>query len=167
MELHDDLDRAVFDAYGWNDLAEVLVGRPGATTPLPDKPAEQAEAEEELLSRLVALNAERAAEEARGHVRWLRPDFQAPEAAQTGAALESRPEAAAEAAAEPAKKPAWPKAMPEQVEAVRRALAIGPQTTEALAAHFKRKPAKSVAQVLAALEVLGQARQTEHGWHLI
>jgi hypothetical protein len=78
-ELHDDLDRAVFAAYGWDDLAEKLVGKPGATTPWPEKPAEQAEAEEELLSRLVALNAERAAEEARGIVRWLRPDFQNPQ----------------------------------------------------------------------------------------
>jgi hypothetical protein len=77
-ELHDDLDRAVFAAYGWEDLGERLVGRPGATTPWPEKPAEQAEAEEELLVRLVALNAERAAEEARGIVRWLRPEFQNP-----------------------------------------------------------------------------------------
>jgi SAM-dependent methyltransferase len=77
-ELHDDLDRAVFAAYGWEDLGERLVGKPGATTPWPEKPAEQAEAEEELLTRLVALNAERAAEEARGVVRWLRPEFQNP-----------------------------------------------------------------------------------------
>ncbi|MCC4115805.1 hypothetical protein LLG90_10630 [Aromatoleum toluclasticum] len=27
-ELHDALDAAVFDAYGWNDLAVALVGRP-------------------------------------------------------------------------------------------------------------------------------------------
>ncbi|MCB2068501.1 MAG: class I SAM-dependent DNA methyltransferase, partial [Ottowia sp.] len=79
-ELHDALDTAVFDAYGWADLAPALVGRPGATTPLPDKPAEQAAAEEDLLTRLVALNAERAAEEARGQVRWLRPDYQNPQA---------------------------------------------------------------------------------------
>ena len=31
-----------------------------------------------LLSRLVALNHERAAEEKSGHIRWLRPDYQAP-----------------------------------------------------------------------------------------
>ncbi|MDZ7789935.1 MAG: hypothetical protein U5L08_05455 [Xanthomonadales bacterium] len=37
-ELHDDLDRAVFHAYGWDDLAEKLVGRPGATTPGPKSP---------------------------------------------------------------------------------------------------------------------------------
>lgn len=52
--LHDALDAAVTDAYGW----------PG------NLPAD------EILSRLVALNQERAAEEQRGLVRWLRPDFQ-------------------------------------------------------------------------------------------
>ncbi|MEZ5476221.1 MAG: hypothetical protein R3E95_01580 [Thiolinea sp.] len=76
-----DLDRAVFNAYGWDDsLATPLVSKPGATTPLPDKPEAQAWAEEQLLSRLVDLNA-RATEEAQGHIRWLRPDFQAPELA--------------------------------------------------------------------------------------
>src|SRR5690606_29243921 len=29
-ELHDELDRAVFSAYGWDDLADTLVGLPGA-----------------------------------------------------------------------------------------------------------------------------------------
>ena len=33
---------------------------------------------EELVARLVALNAERAAEERAGHIRWLRPDYQIP-----------------------------------------------------------------------------------------
>lgn len=53
-QLHDDLDAAVADAYGW-------------PADLPD---------DEILSRLVALNAERAAEESTGQIRWLRPDFQ-------------------------------------------------------------------------------------------
>jgi len=35
-----------------------------------------------ILERLVALNAERAKEEASGLVRWLRPDYQNPEGAQ-------------------------------------------------------------------------------------
>ncbi|WP_444679623.1 hypothetical protein [Halomonas sp. E19] len=77
LEDHDQLDHAVFEAYGWQDLADQLVGRPGATTPLPDKPDDQAEAEEELLMRLVSLNKQRAAEEAQGNVRWLRPEYQA------------------------------------------------------------------------------------------
>ncbi|MHB8764596.1 MAG: class I SAM-dependent DNA methyltransferase, partial [Deferrisomatales bacterium] len=55
-ELHDALDAAVFDAYGW--------------------PATLSD--EQILERLVALNAERAAEEKRGLVRWLRPEYQKP-----------------------------------------------------------------------------------------
>ena len=60
-KLHDDLDQAVADAYGW--------GEEWRRAPLP--PAE-------IVRRLVALNAARAAEEAAGHVRWLRPDYQIP-----------------------------------------------------------------------------------------
>jgi hypothetical protein len=52
--LHDDVDAAVADAYGWrSDLTEP-----------------------EILANLLALNIERAAEEKVGKVRWLRPDFQ-------------------------------------------------------------------------------------------
>ena len=43
-------------ANGRKALAEKLVGRPGATTPWPEKLEEQQEAEEELLQRLVDLN---------------------------------------------------------------------------------------------------------------
>ncbi len=60
-KLHDDLDQAVADAYGW--------GEDWQRSPLP--PAE-------IVRRLVALNAQRAAEEADGHIRWLRPDYQIP-----------------------------------------------------------------------------------------
>ena len=57
--------------------------------------------------------------------------------------------------------------MPDQVNAVRNLLAIGPQSTDALSAQFKRKPTKSVEQVLAALEVLGQAQQDAGQWRLV
>jgi len=53
-ELHDRLDALVFQAYGW--------------------PADLSD--EEVIARLVALNKERASEEARGTVRWLRPAYQ-------------------------------------------------------------------------------------------
>jgi hypothetical protein len=39
--------------------------------------------DQDLLARLVALNAERRAQEAAGHVLWLRPDYQAPRYAKT------------------------------------------------------------------------------------
>src|SRR5207237_1386272 len=54
--LHEQLDAAVAAAYGW----------PADLPP------------SEIVARLVALNAERAAEEKAGHVRWLRPDYQIP-----------------------------------------------------------------------------------------
>jgi hypothetical protein len=50
---HDDLDAAVFAAYGWPPTLN----------------------DAEILERLVALNAERAKEEASGLVRWLRPHY--------------------------------------------------------------------------------------------
>ncbi len=55
-DIHDDIDRAVFEAYGWADLIPALVGKPGATMPSSHKTPEQEEAEEKLLTRLVALN---------------------------------------------------------------------------------------------------------------
>ena len=42
---------------------------------------------EQILEKLVELNAQRHAEEAGGLVRWLRPEFQAPNALPTQAAL--------------------------------------------------------------------------------
>ena len=54
LELHRKLDAAVSEAYGW--------------------PVTLADAE--ILTRLVALNQQRAAEEAQGTIRWLRPGYQ-------------------------------------------------------------------------------------------
>ncbi len=173
--LHDDLDRAVFAAYGWSDLAERLVGRPGATTPLPDKPTEQAEAEEELLARLVALNAGRAAEEAEGVVRWLRPEYQNPHGAQAVTSVQTevdfgdRGEEDASEPSVPRQAEAvrdWPKGMREQIQAVRTLLTGQPQTVNALAARFKRKPSKAVQTVLEALEGLALARRDGEGWRV-
>jgi hypothetical protein len=71
-QLHDELDAAVLAAYGWSDLLPSPTGRgAGGEGGLADA----------LLDRLVALNLERAAEEAAGRIRWLRPDFQNPSAA--------------------------------------------------------------------------------------
>ncbi len=164
---HDALDRAVFNAYGWDDLAKALVGLPGATTPLPDKPAAQAEAEEELLMRLVALNKQRAAEEAQGKVRWLRPDYQAPEeAAPTQTELQSTTAEASAPAADKTKA-AWPKDLATQVTLLRDMLAQSPHSAESLAAQFKRKPVKGVNEVLSALAALGQAQQDDDHWRLV
>ena len=166
-EIHDDIDRAVFDAYGWADLNPALVGKPGATMPSPHKTPEQEEAEEELLSRLVALNQERAAEERRGTVRWLRPDYQIPklghkvkrpdEVEQIEAAL-TMPESADG-------KPAWPKDELDRIRIVRDLLgrAPGPMAPEALSAAFRGPSSaqrkKRVEKVLHTLVAAGVAQQ--------
>jgi hypothetical protein len=144
-QLHDELDTAVANAYGW--------------------PADLSD--EEILERLVALNAERAREEAQGIVRWLRPEYQAPHsehpAVQTG--LELREEEAATPTAAPTVKTPWPKSLPEQVQAVRAVLAAasGPLTAEAIARAFQRARADRVGELLATLATLGQAREVEPG----
>lgn len=164
-ELHDQLDAAVFEGYGWSDLAPRLVGRPGATMPLPDKPADLADAEEELLQRLVALNSQRAAEESRGLVRWLRPEFQARGIAPVQTEMETEtPEAAVAAVAEH-KRP-WPKTLPEQVQAVRTVLAAngGAATAEGVARRFQRARTDKVAELLETLVALGQMHKVEEGY---
>ena len=156
-ELHDDLDRAVFEAYGWSDLADKLVGRPGATTPLPEKPADQAEAEEELLMRLVELNKQRAEEESRGIVRWLRPEYQAPDAVQSEVEIAPKAVAAKSEVATSKGKATLPKAIPDQLRVIRESLAERAHTTESLAEMFKRKPMKSVEEGLQSLVAVGLA----------
>lgn len=176
-ELHDELDRAVFAAYGWDDLADQLVGQPGATTPWPEQPETQQQAEEELLQRLVDLNHQCAAEEAQGNVRWLRPDYQAPatEKAQTEAAAPEQSsfdtgddqQHSNTASANTAQvnsalaSIAWPKTLQEQIRAIRTQLDTAPMDSTALAARFKRKPHKAISEVLAALVELGMVRQDQ------
>ncbi len=163
-ELHDELDCAVFTAYGWSDLADELVGLPGATTPLPDKPDAQAATEETLLCRLLELNIERSHEEAQGQVRWLRPEFQHPTGTQADIGLVQK--ADQPKAAIGAKKPAWPKALPEQIGAIQMALQTTPSSAEQLARRFSRAPTKRVAELLDTLVTLGQARQTNNGRYI-
>jgi len=167
-ELHDELDRAVFEAYGWDDLADKLVGLPGATTPLPNKSSGHAKAEEELLMRLVELNKQRAEEESRGIVRWLRPDYQAPDAVQTE--VDVAPKAAVEEkkASTSKGKATFPKAIPDQLRVLREALAERSHTTESLAELFKRKPKKSVEEGLQSLAAVGIAEfdAEKATWHI-
>ena len=139
-DLHDQIDTAVADAYGW----------PATLT------------DDEILHRLVDLNRERAAEEARGHIRYLRPDYQNPEgrAAQDKgeqAALDIGPKDMTE-------KAPWPKSLPEQIAAVRAALSdMGEATPEQVARQFKRGRAGTVQPLLESLTALGQARETDGG----
>jgi len=103
-EHHDKLDRLVAEAYGWP----------------------QNLSDDEILAKLAALNAERAAEEKRGLVHWLRPYYQR---ARAGVAPEQRTEEVGEQleaplviAAAKAQKPAFPASDLERTAAVFAAL---------------------------------------------
>jgi len=155
-EHHDQLDRAVAAAYGWDDLS---TGSRQASSP--DFPVQ------EVLRRIVALNAARQAEEAAGRVRWLRPSFQAPDAApQADLGMEVAPVEAATAKREP--EP-WPSSLPERARAVRRVLqeAAAPATVEAVARAFHNARRRDVADLLDTLVELGQARPTEDGAYAV
>jgi hypothetical protein len=150
-QIHDDLDAAVFDAYGWpHDLSD-----------------------EDILCRLVDLNRERAAEEARGVIRWLRPEFQNPggtkAATQAALPIETEVEPVPTAIPiTPATKQPWPKSLAEQAQAVRSALSASPAalTPEQLAKTFIRGQSKRVAELLETLVSLGQARATGDGRYI-
>jgi len=159
--LHDDLDAAVLQAYGWADLQPALADyRPAVAEA-------RAAAVEALLERLVALNAKRAAEEAAGTVRWLRPEFQARAGgAQAGldVAVEAEDEAApAVVPAAPVAKRPWPVGLPEQIKAVADVLAANPHPL-ALADLEMRFQARGrwrerLPTILDTLAALGRARQ--------
>jgi hypothetical protein len=139
-ELHDKLDVAVTEAYGW--------------------PADLSD--DEILARLVALNKQRSEEEKRGLVRWLRPDYQIPrfgKGVDKQAAKEEGAQVAAELIAAVEQKPSFPAGAVEQTAAVFAALAAAnePLDAKGLAAQFKKTKTteKKVGEVLASLARLG------------
>lgn len=86
LEIHNELDKEVMDAYGWQQNLS------------PD----------ESLRRLVALNAKRSREEKGGLVLWLRPSMQMPDQTQVEALMEAE-EGAAQQAVGAKELQEWPK----------------------------------------------------------
>ena len=111
-QIHDDLDAAVFEAYGW----------PGTLS------------DEEILERLVALNHERAAEEAPAKPAK-------PTKADWPATLPERIRAVRHALTTHAK----------------------PATAAVIAGQFRRANTAHVAELLETLVAVGQARVTAGG----
>lgn len=137
-DLHERLDAAVFDAYGWDQNLD----------------------DDAILEKLVALNHERAKEEAAGHIRWLRPEYQAPDEAAEAKAVQTTMDVG-EGMAAPTKKHPWPKTLPEQFDAIRIVLgeAEEPMRAEDVARCFSRARKDKVAEVLATLETLSQVHR--------
>lgn len=148
-ELHDELDAAVADAYGW-------------PTDLPD---------EDILARLVALNAERVEEEKQGTIRWLRPEYQTKpkterKTVQAKLDLDIPAEPATKGkkgkttSAKTEPKTAWPADLLEQTQAVRDTVKVlqdagAAITPDAVAERFTRAPRAKVQEILQVLEALG------------
>jgi hypothetical protein len=175
-QIHDDLDAAVLDAYGWSDLLPLLRIAHGNDAPAEGQSRDEAKRafHEAILERLVLLNAERAAEEARGLVRWLRPEFQNPGAQprpeqveiDTGDGTDATGEEGTDADSSgqgAGKARHWPKDAVEQVRAVAEVLSASPHplSLDAIAARFSgRGPwKKRLPQLLDMLVALGRARR--------
>lgn len=202
-QLHDELDEAVLYAYNWGDLLPLLRVAHGNAPP--DTLQQLAEAERDLrpterhvdggppstreeakrafdeaiLERLVALNAERAAEEARGHIRWLRPDFQNPEVAREKAPEQARfttdgdageaAERIDESSVPLALKPLpWPKDTVDQVRAVAELLAASPVplSIDEIATRFTARGPwkKRLPKLVEMLVALGRAQEQDGGY---
>lgn len=148
-ELHGRIDDAVADAYGWpRDLSD-----------------------EQIVERLVALNAQRHAEEKQGIVRWLRPDYQIPKAGITQ--LPVRKDVAEQIEGllpeVKAKKPTFPRDAIGQTAAVLAELrGGGVLSAEAIAIRYSqgRKVERRIAATLEALERLGHVAADGGGYQL-
>ena len=156
---HDELDAAVLTAYGLSANAS----------------------SDDILTRLVQLNTERAAEEAQGRIRWLRPEFQNPQILQNSLQKQELLAHAQQALEgdfgmqkplSKAEQIPWPSTLPEQVSALANALSTSPVplTLLALQARFKGRGAwkKSLPTLLQTLEALGRAQRvavaSEEAW---
>ncbi len=111
---------------------------------------------EQILSRLVALNAQRAEEERNGLVRWLRPDYQAPGETQTQQVLAGITSVETQAII-PVEQQPFPKAVKDQLATLRDLLRTqgGEWTIDQLAAQFKGGKKKAIQDGLDSLEALG------------
>ncbi|KQS02182.1 DNA methyltransferase [Sphingomonas sp. Leaf357] len=142
---HHAIDESVAEAYGWGDEH-----RSGNLD------------EQTILTRLVSLNKERAAEEALGLIRYLRTDFQDPGYRTPVSGTLDLGEAAVVA---PDNIILWPATLTEQVGAVQQVLAtaVVPMAAQDIARSFKGKRAATVRPVLDALAGLGMARRLNDG----
>ncbi|MGB3262874.1 MAG: DNA methyltransferase [Microcoleus sp.] len=150
-QIHDELDAAVFAAYGWESTLT----------------------DDQILENLVTLNAQRAEEERNGHIRWLRPDYQSPGETYVQPTLEGIT-TESETAITPTEQQPFPKTLKEQLWAIRDLFRTqsGEWTAAQVTAHFKaaNRKQKVILDCLESLEDLGiLLSHTENGmifWHL-
>ena len=144
-EHHAALDRAVAEAYGWPETVS----------------------EEAILAGLMALNATRLREEARGETRWLRPDFQRPRLGREAAGEQIE---AGELVGLPQRvetRPAFSLDPVERVASVLAALGAArePLDAAAIARGFRQglKVERAVREILVSLARVGEVSAVEAG----
>ncbi|GAA4369381.1 class I SAM-dependent DNA methyltransferase [Hymenobacter saemangeumensis] len=148
LSLHQQLDAEVAAAYGWP----------------PTLP------EADILARLVALNHERAREEAGGLVRYLRPAYQdksmSNEQLTMNNKLVSPPKTEQLLIAHSSLLIDFPKELAPQMQALRDVLqqAAQPLSAAQVAARFKRLKPEKVEPLLDTLVALALLRHTEEGY---
>jgi hypothetical protein len=141
LSLHQQLDTAVAAAYGW-------------PADLPDA---------EILTRVVRLNHERAREEQAGHVRYLRPAYQAPELQQSALSLPTI--TATDATTAVTDMQPWPAELAEQMRAVWAMVQQAGQPVDPaqIAKRFRRTKPEKVRPLLDTLTALALLRKTHEG----
>ncbi|MBB5035758.1 class I SAM-dependent DNA methyltransferase [Prosthecobacter vanneervenii] len=186
LQLHDDLDEAVFAAYGWQHLWQarkeshqgIIHDLQTGDVRMLDATGDQLDAaiakfdqqlDAEILQRLVTLNAQRAEEESRGIIHWLRPDYQNPAGKAAGIqdTLDlpkisgTKSKTKTSATPKPGTKVPWPKPLAERIRATEQALhaAAHPVTAEELTTHFSRAKTPDLQEILESLVTLGRARK--------
>lgn len=141
-DLHDALDAAVAQSYGW----------------------EWPEHDTVVLERLVSLQAARIEEEARGYVRWLRPAYQAPTASDVDSIIEVMDLVDRVAPSGPSQplRP-WPRDVIEQIQAVRGILDQGAATIDDVARAFAGARKDLVQRHLETLALMGELARNDAG----
>jgi len=140
-DLHDQIDTAVMQAYGWTETLS----------------------DEDIVSRLVALNQARTAEEQGGLIRWLRPDYQI---GKIGPLAHKADKVQSIAMARPIRtRPAFPVDRRAQAGCVLELLNRTPQDATHIAARFKPQTdiERDIEEVLVSLDRLGEIETFDKG----
>jgi hypothetical protein len=142
-DLHEQIDAAVAYAYDW----------PSSLS------------DDEILQRLVTLNTERAAEERRGLIRWLRPDYQIEKLGPLAHEAD-RVQTIAVAGRNKLQR-SFPTEEKEQAGEVLDLLALSrqPLTPQQIAARFKNgnRVVADIEDVLRSLDRIGRAETFDNG----
>jgi hypothetical protein len=149
LDLHDELDAAVAEAYGWS---------------WPEPPAL-------ILERLVALHDRRVEEEVAGTVHWLRPEYQRPRFggetdAQAPVPTLGLPDTPRVAAA-PAASPLWPADAIGQITVLRSMAAMTPVSIEEAMQRLVGAKRDIVHRHLETLAMLGEVRDVGGGRYAV